>query len=594
INMDENSLRILREKEEEIQQLQLNLRRCESKNAMLEEVAQEFEDDFKRAQAELVEYKEHIGLRSEGSMRDLRVEITRLEGELADAHSARDSVQINVNRLEKLLEEERQSRPVDESFHPDISTCTSHEEEIKLLREEIEEGVKWRNEMIGKMEMRDRELEESNERADEAMKDGNDLRRALEDAKQQITKFECDLNDMKHNSHFASKGNSMFSEFVDERKKLEKELKQLYEENLSLRLENRTLLSEIEEESMRKGRGIEQPTRLPCKCSDLQAELYQTRNERDIALQASRSSMISSTDELKKAGLLEASQRKRMTELRDEAKRHYIENDRLRRAMETLKMEQMNANVDKNTWKEKFQAQTREVERLKELLTALRKKHSALSRPSHVGVTHEQIAKMCTKKTNDVPSTPAPSARAFSCSSSLSTSSTVRHSLYAPVTPATGLKRTHTHQDMNTERKLEELNAMESSARAAELSINSSIRRKPPTKRPKTTFLSNVVKAEVQTVVKVDRSKTKEDVTSTGESSLEKRLRDVTPPDETEEVANGSNESMRIGAEEKKGEDELRRGGRENHDPSFVMSKERMPADSNLEATVLDESMMIT
>ncbi|GMR34901.1 hypothetical protein PMAYCL1PPCAC_05096, partial [Pristionchus mayeri] len=284
-SMDEQVLQALREKEDEIKQLQLDLRRCQSKNAMLEETNQELEDDLKIAQDELVEYKTQVELRSEASMRGLRDQISRLEGELADANSEKGAMQMNVTRLEQMLEDERQSRPVGESFHPDINTCTSHEDEIKLLREEIEEGMKWRREMIDKMHVKECELVESNERGDEAMKDGNELRRALEEAKEQIKNLECALNDVKHNSHFASKGNSMFSEFVDERKKLEQDLKQLYEENLGLRQENRAFRSEIDELNMRKG-SVEQPCRLDCKCSDLQAELYKTRNERDVALQA--------------------------------------------------------------------------------------------------------------------------------------------------------------------------------------------------------------------------------------------------------------------------------------------------------------------
>lgn len=44
---------------------------------------------------------------------------------------------------------------------------------------------------------------------------------------------------------------------------------------------------------------------------------------------------------------------------------------------------------------------------------------------------------------------------------------------------------------------------------------------------------------------------------------------------------------------EEKDDEEKMDEGRENHDPSFIMSKERMAADSNLEETVLDETMMI-
>lgn len=47
------------------------------------------------------------------------------------------------------------------------------------------------------------------------------------------------------------------------------------------------------------------------------------------------------------------------------------------------------------------------------------------------------------------------------------------------------------------------------------------------------------------------------------------------------------------GVVEERDDEEKMDEGRENHDPSFIMSKERMAADSNLEATVLDETMMI-
>lgn len=40
-----------------------------------------------------------------------------------------------------------------------------------------------------------------------------------------------------------------------------------------------------------------------------------------------------------------------------------------------IEMESMNSKVDKNTWKEKFEAQMREVDRLKDLLNTLRRKH---------------------------------------------------------------------------------------------------------------------------------------------------------------------------------------------------------------------------
>ncbi|GMT00340.1 hypothetical protein PENTCL1PPCAC_22514, partial [Pristionchus entomophagus] len=592
---DENIVRILREKEDQVQQLTLNLRRCESKNAMLEEVAQEAEDDSKRVREELAEYKEKVGLRSEGSMRELRDSITRLEGDLADTQSAKDLLQNNVNRLEKLLEEERQSRQIEESFHPDTSICNSHEEEIKSLREEIEEAVQWRLTVDQKMKMVERELMESNERADDAMQEGNMIRKSLEEARDQLRNLECELNDVKHNTHFASKGNSMFSEFVDERKKLEKELKQLYEENLSLRQENRTLLSEIEELSLQKGLGISQPTRLPCLCNDLQEELTRVKMERDRALQASRSSMITSTDELRKKGILEAYQRKRMTELRDEAKRHYVENDRLRRANESLKMETMSANVDKNTWKEKFEAQWREVDRLKDLLNALRRKHSSLSRPSNTVVTNEEIMRMCAKPSEVPQDSCCKSPSVFSSASALLTSSSVKKQILAPMTPATGtLKRPL--QEMNAEKRLEEMNAMENSARALELSINSSVRKERPPKKLRTKFVTNMVKSEVQAVMKLDglSGMKKEEK----ESTIERKLRDVTPPDENEEKSNSSEDKTIEAVKEedmmddKEEKEERIDCGMENHDPSFIMSKERMPADSNLEATVLEESIM--
>ncbi|GMT28030.1 hypothetical protein PFISCL1PPCAC_19327, partial [Pristionchus fissidentatus] len=415
--MDETVLRILREKEEQIQQLQLDLRRSESKSLMFEQVAQEAEDDIKRIRDEFSEYKERIGLRSEGSMRELRDDINRLEGDLADSNSARDSLQANVNRLEKLLEEERQSRSVDESFQPDTTTCTAHEEEIKSLQEEIEEAVQWRVSVDGKMKQMERNVMDSNERADDAMQEGNILRRSLEEAREQMRNLECELNDMRHNTHFASKGNSMFSEFVDERKKLEGDLKTLHEENLSLRQENRALHSEIEELSMQRSMAVAQPTRMPCKCADLQDELYQTRVERDRAIQECRVAMIRSTDDLRKAGLLEVTQRKRMGELRDDVKRLFVENDRLRRANETIKNDMMNAKVDRQTLKEKCDANTMEVDRLKDLLSALRKKHSALSRPSSVPApVNEEIAKMCARPA-EVPQTPSVHARPSASSS---------------------------------------------------------------------------------------------------------------------------------------------------------------------------------
>ncbi|KAF8365863.1 spdl-1 [Pristionchus pacificus] len=594
---NEALVRILREREEQIQQLQLNLRRCESKNAMLEEMAQELEDDSKRIREELAEYKEKVGLRSEGAMRGLRDDMTRLEGELADSNSARRQLQDNVNRLENLLEEERQSRPIEESFHPDTSICTSHEEEIKSLREEIEEAVQWRLEVDTKVKMLERELMESNDRAEDAIHDGNILRKNLEEARDQLKNLECDLNAVKHNTHFASKGNSMFSEFVDERKKLEKELKQLYEENLSLRQENRTLLSEIEELSLQKGKGLEQATRLPCKCSDLQDELYQVRLERDRALQACRISMVTSTDELRKAGMLDATQKKRMGELRDEAKRYYVENDRLRRSVESLKMESMNSKVDKNTWKEKFEAQTREVDRLKDLLNTLRRKHSELSRPSN-RVPDEEVVKMCAKPT-EVPHTPATASGAsVSSRSAAIPSSALKRPLFPPLTPATSSVKRPAHE-MNAEKRLEEMNALENSQRAAELSINSSVRRKAPVKKPR--FQTNMVKSDdVTEVMKVDGGK-KEEIEKIERKSPVRGLRNATPRDESDEKSNCSSNGDKTIEEVKKKEDEIEEKddeekmdeGRENHDPSFIMSKERMAADSNLEETVLDETMMI-
>ncbi|CAJ0963323.1 unnamed protein product, partial [Mesorhabditis belari] len=76
---------------------------------------------------------------------------------------------------------------------------------------------------------------------------------------------------------FASRGNSMFGEFADERRNLEQDMKKLHVELTKYKKENRMLKIELEDAKLRSTAKFESGPRRDCKCRTMEIELINLR-----------------------------------------------------------------------------------------------------------------------------------------------------------------------------------------------------------------------------------------------------------------------------------------------------------------------------
>ncbi|KJH50442.1 hypothetical protein DICVIV_03372 [Dictyocaulus viviparus] len=149
--------------------------------------------------------------------------------------------------------------------------------DVAHLQEEMHEALyeleKAKNQITALVLERD----DCAERADAAANEAQEMARHLKEMREQLHQMEMELTMSRTNISIANKGNSMFAEFVDERIKLEADLKLLYSKYQIVRKENYQLSNELDEArllALRRNRR-EEPVR--CRCQQMSAEVVKLR-----------------------------------------------------------------------------------------------------------------------------------------------------------------------------------------------------------------------------------------------------------------------------------------------------------------------------
>ncbi|CAJ0575262.1 unnamed protein product, partial [Mesorhabditis spiculigera] len=169
-----------------------------------------------------------------------------------------------------------------ESFQNE--TRTDREQELQVALDALKEQ---NEQLCAELERLRSELNEKIDENSSLVKDCGELREQKKEYQEKL-EFQMDLNRQLQESQTgglvlegAARGNSMFGEFVDERKNLEKDLKRMHHELKSLRIQNAAQAGELDEMRRRANQnvGITSGPAKECRCQDVEQEIETLRNE---------------------------------------------------------------------------------------------------------------------------------------------------------------------------------------------------------------------------------------------------------------------------------------------------------------------------
>ncbi|CAI4233026.1 unnamed protein product [Auanema sp. JU1783] len=265
----------------ENRQLKLDIARKDSAIRNRDETLVELEEENRK----LLERNSEL-LKTSKDTSAYESKIVYLRGQFDDANDQIVHLKTKCKQLEDALKEQSDVqeiyRPIRTPTPPPLRNIEDEEEYIRL-REELDDTKIDLSCCIEKLRYSEEEHSQTKRLVEDLYEEIKELQRSLKEMREEKAELEAKLCETENNLPFASKGNSMFGEFVHERKVLEADLKKLFNQCEGLKKENYNLTNELEEARLLALRRTGAATVVRCQCEDMRVELMRARNKIDAS-----------------------------------------------------------------------------------------------------------------------------------------------------------------------------------------------------------------------------------------------------------------------------------------------------------------------
>ncbi|XGW04336.1 hypothetical protein V3C99_015473 [Haemonchus contortus] len=259
-------------------QLKVEVQRLSAKLSSRDEILYELEEENLQLRNKLKHGQAEDSRLEALQQKIISLETTIEEKTLSSCRMA-EQIKALTASLNSANSEISELRKVDSGGIPEetILLEPSNNADLERIQEERDDAVFELQRATHRIAALEAEKNDYADRAEAASTEARDMARHNKDLREQLHELEAEVAASRTNTGIASRGNSMFAEFAEERLKLEDDLKELYHKYNALRKENSQLANELDEArllALRRGRREETHR---CRCQQLSAELVELR-----------------------------------------------------------------------------------------------------------------------------------------------------------------------------------------------------------------------------------------------------------------------------------------------------------------------------